>query len=124
MSTGAEPLRPEERRRSRRYRVQGTVCAEGPGGNVSGELLDIGSGGVLLKAAEAPPAGAELQLEFIVNGRPELYRAPGRVVRVQVDVVAIMFLRRIPELEPLLMSLEEEERAAASAFLRARGGSD
>lgn len=95
-----------DRRKHKRYRVNGTTWLLVKGEQRTGLLLDVGSGGVLVQVNFECEKGDEIPLEFTVDGHSGSFTALGRVVRTQLDVLAIMFLERPVNLDALIAWLD------------------
>jgi len=74
-------------------------------GKASGELFSLGYGGMLVRSSFGLSKGTELHVRFVVLGYGGCFEAEGRVVGTDLDVLAIMFLTRSPELLDLLQSM-------------------
>lgn len=101
-----------DRRKHKRYRVNGATRLLVNGEQRTGQLLDVGSGGVLVQVSFEAEKGDEIPLEFTVDGNPDDFKAVGRVVRTQLDVLAIMFVERPVNLDALIAWLEGHGAAA------------
>ena len=95
-----------ERRKYKRYRVTGRAEFQADSERAVGELLDIGTGGLLIRSRLIPDKGTNIWAQFTVAGYPGSFETSGRVVRSQLDVVAVMFLEPPTGLEKLLAWLE------------------
>ena len=95
-----------ERRQYKRYRVTGRAEFQADSERAVSELLDIGTGGLLIRSQLIPDKGTNLWVQFTVAGYPGALDSRGRVVRSQLDVLAVMFLEPPAELERLLSWLE------------------
>ncbi len=95
----------------KRYRVSGPAEFQAGSVTATGELLDVGTGGILLRSDVNPSQGTHLQAQFAVAGYHGTFNARGRVVRTQLGVVAVMFLDQPDGLQPLLDWLEQKESA-------------
>ena len=95
-----------ERRQNKRYRVTGRAEFQADSARETGELVDIGSGGLLVRSQLIPDKGTNVWVQFTVAGYPGAFESRGRVVRSQLDVLAVMFLEPPAELERLLAWLE------------------
>ena len=78
-------------------------------GGTTGELFSLGYGGILVRSSLRPLKGANLHFRLAVLGHRGYFEADGRVVGVDLDVLAIMFLRLSPGLLDLLQSLYADE---------------
>ena len=99
-----------EKRRYKRYRVSGQAEFRFGGVRATGELLDIGNGGVLMRSEEIPAQQTSLAFSFAVEGYPKALQAQGRVVYTQLNTLAVMFLGKVEGLEELLRALEQKEQ--------------
>ena len=95
-----------ERRQYKRYGVTGRAEFQTDSAKAVGELLDIGTGGVLVRSQLIHDKGTNLWVQFTVAGYPGALDSRGRVARSQLDVLAVMFLEPPAELERLLAWLE------------------
>ncbi len=95
-----------ERRQYKRYGVTGRTEFQTDSERAVGELLDIGTGGLLIRSRLIPDKGTNLWAQFTVAGYPGGFETRGRVVRTQLDVVAVMFLKPPAGLERPLAWLE------------------
>lgn len=98
-----------ERRRFTRHRVSGQAEIRFDGTQVTGVLLDIGSGGVLIGSDQVPAQGSGLAVSFHVDGYPKGIEAQGRVVRTQMNVLAVVFSHAPAGIEELLAWLEKAQ---------------
>ena len=95
-----------EKRRHKRYSVTGRAEFQADSAKGVGDLLDVGTGGLLIRSPLVPDKGTNVWVQFAVAGYPGALDSRGRVVRGQLDVVAVMFLEPPTELERLLTWLE------------------
>ncbi len=102
-----------ERRKFVRYLVAGDVQFRSAAVEATGELLDIGTGGILVRSQTMLDKGTNLTAGFDVKGCTGTFAAKGRVVRTQFDVLAIMFLDPPAGLDELLAELANKGRAIA-----------
>jgi len=100
-----------ERRRYKRYSVTGQAEWWTDSTKTPTELLDVGNGGVLLRSQVTLAQGTQFGLRFTVDGYPEKFETRGRVVRTQMDIVAVMFLEEPVGLRQMLIWLDEQEQA-------------
>lgn len=101
-----------ERRQHRRYLISGKAIMDTSLGRASGELVDVGQGGLLLFSDVTPPKGTGVAVYFIVQGYPLQVEANGKVVRSEAGTVGINFTDEPPELEEVLLWLEAGFMAA------------
>lgn len=102
-----------ERRQHKRYSVSGQAEFQAGSVNARGELLDVGSGGVLVRSDVLPSDRSNLLIHFSIAGYPGVFDAKGRVVRTHLGVLAVMFLEPPAVLPDLLAWLEKRESAGA-----------
>ena len=95
-----------ERRQHKRYLVNGKAVIRTAAGSFSGELVDVGAGGVLLFSRAPVSVGEPLETRFAVEGYPVEMKAKGRVARTEPGVVGIAFAETPPDLEEALLWLE------------------
>jgi len=110
-----DALSGRDRRVHKRYRVSGPAEFQAGPITATGELLDVGTGGILLRSDVSPSQGTNLQAQFAVADYPGTFKARGRVVRTQLGVVAVMFLDQPDGLQPLLDWLEQKESPGPAA---------
>ncbi len=96
-----------DKRRHKRYRVSGRADFQAASADATGDLLDIGTGGILVRSPVIPPQGTNLTARFTVDGYAATFDCRGRVVRAQMDVLAVMFLEEPKGLAELLQWLEK-----------------
>lgn len=118
---GTPPVRPIERRKYERYRVDGKASFWMTTEPAVGEVLDVGSGGLLVRSDVLVPQGARVTMQFKVAGSDRGFIANGRVIRTQMDVLAIMFLEKVEGLEDLLKELKEKQAKVSTAGPAATG---
>lgn len=95
-----------DRRQHRRYLVTGKAVLNTPSGEIAGELVDVGPGGLLLLSNATPPLGEPVEVRFTMEDYPLEVRAEGRVVHTDVAVVGIAFQEESESLEEVLLWLE------------------
>ena len=95
-----------ERRQHKRYLVNGKAVIRTAVGSFSGELVDVGAGGLLLFSRAAVCVGEPLETRFAIEGYPVEMKAKGRVARTEPGVVGIAFAETPPDLEEALLWLE------------------
>src|SRR5690348_8072545 len=99
-----------EHRKYKRYPVGGTARFRGPSGESTGEVLDVGTGGILVRCDLIPPSLANLAIDFTIDAYRRMFVANGRVLRTQLDVMAIMFLEEVEGLTELLSWLDQQQQ--------------
>ena len=97
---------PAERRRHKRYPVDGDATFLAASLMANGDLLDVAKGGALIHGAVVPSDGSWIAVHFVVSGYPWKFEAKGKVVRDHPYRIAIMFLDEPAGLEELLRWLE------------------
>ena len=97
-----------ERRRYRRYIVSGTVRFVMNFGAGSTELVNLGEGGMLIRAANILSEGAEGAFHVVPSRYPIEFEVEGRVVGGKDDLVAIQFLQKHHTVSALIQWLEQE----------------
>lgn len=95
-----------ERRRYKRYPAAGQVEFGTRFMTATGDLLDIGEGGVLIHSPIVPFPKRNITIRFAVPGYPLLSEAKGKVVHTQRHTQSVKFLRKPPGLKKLLRWLE------------------
>lgn len=94
-----------ERRKHRRYLVEGKVLARTGSRRFAGGLVDLSEGGALLVTAEAlVPVGTHIAVAFAIAGYQ--VNVQGRVARAATHVVGIAFSNPPLELEQAVLWLE------------------
>ena len=95
-----------DRRRYNRYPAGGHALFWTSSIAATGDLLNVGRGGILFHSpAELPHAG-KIKVCFTLPGYPRVFEIQGKVVHVQRDIQAFMFLEKPPGLKNLLRWLE------------------
>ena len=95
-----------ERRQHKRYLVVGKAVLQMPRGNATGELVDIGQGGLQVLTDAPLLVGESLWVHFAVQGYPLEVKSKGEVVRSEAGFVGIAFPEDLPDLEEILLWLE------------------
>ena len=95
-----------DRRQSKRYLVVGKAVLRMSRGNATGELVDVGRGGLQILMDAPPPVGESLWVHFAVQGYPLEVKSKGHVVRSEAGFVGIAFPEELPDLEEVLLWLE------------------
>ena len=101
-----------ERRQHKRYLVRGKAVIRTAAGSLSGELVDVGAGGLLLLTRAPVCIGQLLETRFTIEGYPVEFKVTGRVARTEPNVVGIAFAETPPDLEEALLWLEADFLAA------------
>jgi hypothetical protein len=102
-----------EKRHHRRYLVPGHAVAQTAAEKTSsdkftGEIVSVGGGGLLMLTDVSPPAGADLEVRFTIQGYRSEITAQMRVVRTDQGFIGTIFLEEPPGLAELLLWLESE----------------
>lgn len=97
-----------DRRRYRRYIVQGHVWFLLDSVQVSGELLNVGLGGILFRSGVVLPEGREQTIHMVASCYPVAFEVQGEIVRVTDDRIAFRFLNQPQGLYELLLWLDQE----------------
>lgn len=71
-----------EKRHYKRYIVTGEVVFRTASEEATGELVNVGMGGILILSDFSPPCGTNLTLRFVIHGYLGMYEAKGKVVRM------------------------------------------
>ena len=100
---------PVERRSYKRYPAAGQAEFWSTTLKGAGELLDVAKGGVLIRSADVPSEESGITVLFTVSGYQRMFEAEGRVVRAQLDTIAVMFFDEPAGLEELLRWLERPQ---------------
>ena len=95
-----------DRRQGRRYLVVGTVVISSEKEQVTAELVNVGTGGMLVFADAALSLGERVDVKFTVQDYPLEVRVKGRVVHIAVGLIGIGFLEEPEELDEVLLWLE------------------
>ena len=100
---------PKQRRRaSVRYIIGGQVMFHTGSPDSSGELVNIGQHGMLVRTHVHVPQGTELPIEIAVEGYPAPLLIEGRVIGSSRDLQAVKFLKKSPGIVQLLGWLSQE----------------
>lgn len=97
----------KDRRRYKRYIVEGSVTFQNSEGE-SSALLNVARGGVLVRTDTLCREGTVISLRFKVASYPETFASRGQVVGTKQKLMAIKFLERPKGLETLLGWLDRE----------------
>ena len=84
---------PSERRRYRRYIVRGQVKFRTDSAEVSGDLVNVGPGGMLLRSDIVLSEGKEITIHAMVFGYPTAIEVFGRVASAKDGLMSIQFLK-------------------------------
>ena len=103
-----------DRRRYKRYPVSGRAKFQAGITEGDGDVLDIGSGGILIRSPVGLSQGTELKTLFTIQGYASEFSTSGRMVRAQLGVLAVMFLQEPVGLWELLKWLETAEGSQAN----------
>ena len=101
---------PAEKRAHKRFIVSGRTKLETASGPISGEVVTIGAGGLLVRIQTQAPVGTEVAIDLAVSvsGGQFLLAGQGRVVWSRAGEMGIKFLDDSPGLSRLLIWLERE----------------
>ncbi|MGH9784432.1 MAG: PilZ domain-containing protein [Terriglobia bacterium] len=97
-----------ERRRYRRYIVAGSVRFVMNFGAGSTELVNLGEGGMLIRAAAVLADGATGTFHVVPSRYPLEFEVEGQVVGGKDDLVAIQFPQKHHAVSALIQRLEQE----------------
>ncbi|MBI1956023.1 MAG: PilZ domain-containing protein [Acidobacteria bacterium] len=108
-----------ERRRYRRYIVQGRVKFRIGSAETLGDVVNFGQGGMLIRSGVVLPEGSETTIQVKASCYPDAFEVSGQVVGVKNGRMAIKFLKKPKAVEELLLCLAQENYpwTDASAFL-------
>ena len=100
-----------ERRCYKRYCASGQAEFWSASVKSIGKLLDVAKGGVLVLMPNKVRLSHEekLTVRFTVSDYPGVFEARGKVARIQLDILAVMFLEEPVGLENLLRWLDRQE---------------
>lgn len=93
-----------ERRRHPRVRTTGRVEFLTPYEHLTGELVSLSEGGLLMRVTWGAAPRGYVVVRFTVDGFPEKFFAPARVVRVAPDLVAVEFVEK-PKVKHVVAAL-------------------
>lgn len=99
---------PKERRRYRRYIVQGQVRFRINSSEASGELVNFSQGGLLVRSQAVLPPGTQATFRVTASCYPNAFDVAGEVVGVKDALLAIKFLEQPKSVHQLLEWLERE----------------
>lgn len=100
-----------EKRRYKRYVVSGQVEIRTEVDEAVGELVHIGRRGILIRSHFIPPLRTDLSIHFTVQRYGETFRAGGRVVGSEKDLIAVSFSVEPAGMEELLQWLDKREKS-------------
>lgn len=100
-----------EKRRYKRYVVSGQVEIRTEVDEAVGELVHIGRRGILIRSHFIPPLRTDLSIHFTVQRYGETFRAGGRVVGNDKDMIAVSFSVEPAGMEELLQWLDKREKS-------------
>ena len=103
-----------EKRRYKRYVVSGQVEIRTEVDEAVGELVHIGRRGILIRSHFIPPLRTDLSIHFTVQRYGETFRAGGRVVGSEKDLIAVSFSVEPAGMEELLQWLDKREKSKAA----------
>ena len=105
-----------ERRLYRRYIVQGVVELRGDSGKASGELVNIGQGGMLIRVSLALPPGSKVTVHAALLGYSHALKASGQVAGVRDGLLAVQLIEEPNGLYELLLWLARENVPWTAAY--------
>ncbi|HEY7680001.1 MAG TPA: PilZ domain-containing protein [Terriglobia bacterium] len=97
-----------ERRKHRRYIVKGMVWFRADGVARTGELINFGYGGMLVRSNHVLPAGSEVSLRVVAYCYKNSFEVRAKVVGGRISLMAVQFLERPAGVGELLLWLEQE----------------
>ncbi len=106
----SSPDKQPDRRRHIRYHVNGSLELEVREKGYKAIPVNLSLGGVLLKAAEAPPEGATGTMRLDIKGFDEGIVAQARIIRTYETVAAASFLTSPAALVRCVAWLAQKER--------------
>jgi hypothetical protein len=89
----------------------------------SGELVTLGSGGVVISGSEAPLIGTYLTGEIQPSNCPHVFRVTGVVVASFDNIFALKFVREVQGLDKFLGSLRSALQSVPIPSRRGAAGS-
>ena len=98
----------QKRRAGVRYIIGGQVIFHTGSPDSSGELVNLGQYGMLVRTQVQVPAGTDLRIGLAVEGYPHALQGDARVVGARQDLLAVKFLRELPGIIQLLGWLSRE----------------
>ena len=96
----------KDRRQHRRYLVKGTAVLNTSSGEIGGELVDVGPGGLLVLSHTTPATGEPVKALFTIDDYPFEVVAEGRVVHSDAGTVRVSFQDEPESMEEVLLWLE------------------
>ena len=102
------PVQFMEWRRYRRYIVSGTVRFTTNFEAGSGDLINLGEAGILIRGGLVLPEGTEETFHVVPSRYPVEFEIQGQVVGVKDDLMAIRFLQELQTVAVLIQYLERE----------------
>ena len=111
MQTVSKFVLTRDRRRFKRYIVRGSAACKGRQGETHGALLNLGEGGLLVRAESPYQGKTDISVLFHVTNYPNAIASEGRIVEISGDLLAIEFLAKPNGLDMLLHWLEEAHYA-------------
>ena len=97
-----------DRRRYRRYIVQGRVWFFLDMVQVSGDLVNFGQGGMLFRSGVVLPEGCEVTIHMVAFCYPVAFEVQGQIIRVKDDLIAVRFVNEPQGMYELLQWLDRE----------------
>ena len=102
------PVQFMEWRRYRRYIVSGTVRFDTNSEAGSGDLINLGEAGILIRSGVVLPEGTEGTFHVVPSCYPFKFEVEGQVVGGRDDLVAIRFLQNHQTVSALIQWLGQE----------------
>jgi len=99
---------PRERRKHRRYIVRGMVSFRADGLMRTGELINFGYGGMLVRSHFLLPPGSKVLFRVVAYCYSNSFDVPAQVVGGKSRLMAVQFLERPLGVDELLLWLEQE----------------
>jgi hypothetical protein len=99
-----------EQRAHKRYTLSGSATMQTAGRRIAGKVVNLSSGGLLVKSNMIAPVGTEISMNFSLSVAAGGFEASvrGIVVWIRLGMVGIQFLEGPPGLAELLMGLEKQ----------------
>jgi len=107
---------PVERRKHRRYIVRGMVSFRADGLVRTGELVNFGYGGMLVRTNYVLPEGTQVSFRVVAYCYPSSFEARAQVVGGRIKLMAVHFLEMPAGVDELLLWLEQEHCPWTGAF--------
>ena len=95
-----------DRRQTRRYLVVGTAVIQTSKGKHEGELVNLGSGGLLAFCDDLLLLGERVEVRFRVQDYPLEVAIKGRIVHTAVGLIGVGFTEEPEALDEVLLWLE------------------